>query len=270
MYRITLFNRIGIFIPVYFREDLAIKSLESLLKSNFKFLEVFLSVGINGANKKFRDFLKDYVINNSMQFKGKKFTYIDVFDPNVNFGKPKIINAMAKKNEHVFDFLVSMDSDIQITDPDWLLKLVHVHNKYMKKIEDGRPLAALCANQEGHSVHQVNKLGKVSLKLDDYTLVTTRTNQGVAGGILMASKHMWKHIGGYRASNIYGSDDGSYAIDSNNMNFLMAYVEEIKCFHPTDENINYAEWKLRSVNGELSDDEKNGFFENLRHENIQV
>ena len=260
--------RIGIFIPVYFREDLVIKSLESLLKSNFKFLEVFLSVGINGANKKFRDFLKDYVINNSMQFKGKKFTYIDVFDPNVNFGKPKIINAMAKKNEHVFDFLVSMDSDIQIIDPDWLLKLLHVYNTYTKKIADGRPLAALCVNQEGHSVHQVNKLGRVSLKLDGYTLVTTKTNQGVAGGILMTPKYMWKRIGGYRASNLYGSDDGSYAIDSNNMNFLMAYVEEIKCFHPIDENIKYAEWKLRSVNRELKNNEKNGFFENLRNENI--
>lgn len=266
-----MYERVGIFCPVYFREDLAIKSLESLLKSNFIHLEVFLSVGINGSNKKFRDFLKDYIINNSRDFKGNTFSYIDVFDPNVNFGKPAIINAMAKKNERTFDFLVSMDSDIQITDSNWLLKMLYVYNTYNEKIQvdnKHKRLAALCANQEGHSVHQAEKLGKISLKLNAYTLISTPTNQGVAGGILMTPKPIWKQIGGYRATNIYGSDDGSYAIDCHRLDYLMAYVEEIKCFHPVDENINYAEWKVRSVNGELCDKEKYGFFEEMRYGNI--
>lgn len=266
-----MYNRIGIFYPVYFREDLAIKSLESLLKSNFKPLEVFLAIGINGSNKKFRDFLKDYIINNSMKFKGNKFSYIDVFDPNINFGKPKIINAMSLKNEPAFDFLVSMDSDIQITDSDWLLKMLHVFNTYTEDTRSNKKLkrlGALCANQEGHSVHQLEKYGKISLKVKDYTLRSTLTNQGVAGGILLTPKSIWNEIGGYKATNLYGSDDGSYAIDCNRLNYIMAYVEEIKCFHPVDENIKYAEWKARSVNGELHDKEKRGFFEEMRHGNI--
>ena len=263
--------RVGIFYPIYFREDLVIESLQSLLKSNFKSLEVFLAIGINGSNKKFRDFLKDYIINNSMKFKGNKFSYIDVFDPNINFGKPKIINIMAKKNEQSFDFLVSMDSDIQITDTDWLLKMLHVYNTYNEKIQiddKHKRLASLCANQEGHSVHQAEKLGKISLKLDSYTLISTPTNQGVAGGILLTPKSIWNEIGGYKATNLYGSDDGSYAIDCNRLNYIMAYVEEIKCFHPVDENIKYAEWKVRSVNGELNDKEKLGFFEEMRRGSI--
>jgi len=256
-----MYRDVGIFMPVYFREELVIQSLETLLISNFSGLNVFLCIGINGANDSFKEYLKGYE-----RMHGKsKFKYIDIFEAKMNHGKPRIINLMSGKN-NIFDFLVSMDSDIQTADPDWLRKLIHVYDHYyeVEPISKNHPhIGALCANQTGNSVHQAVKLGKMSMKLDGYTLVTTATNQGVAGGVLMTPKHVWNRIGGYRASNIYGSDDGAYVVDCKRIDHIMAYIQEIKCYHPPEDDIKYAEWKMRSCNGELEPHEKAGYYESL-------
>jgi len=255
-------NRVGIFIPVYFREDLAKKCLLSLLRTNFNKLSVYLYIGINGASKDFKNnFLVDYMRENN----GKKFAHIGVWNLNKNEGKPKIINEMVSNASCEIDYVVSMDSDMVTIDSMWLLNFIRVFHEYRQYNPDTRPLGALCANQTGHNVHLVKTMpGHFNLKVGDFTLWSTPHNDGVAGGVLMTPLNVWNHLKGYSAHNIYGSDDGHYVRDCDLKGLLMAYVDEIKLYHPMNKDMEYADWKQRAAHNKLKEEERNGFFETLR------
>ena len=254
---------VGIFIPIYFREELVKKCLLSLAKSKFTYgnsLKVFLCIGINGASKEFKEgFLKEYVD----KYKGTLFTYIKVFDVGVNLGKPKMINHMTEICSD-FTHMVSMDSDMELVDPDWLYKFLKVFHDYKGE----QRIGALCSNQTGYGVHTATKYKFMKYKTGDFTLIATLKNVGIAGGVLITPNNIWKKIGGYQAYSVYGSDDGCYAADCFNRHWIMAYVEEIKFYHPNEDNMDYAQWKLRATEDKLSDSELDGHFEKLRNESI--
>ena len=252
-------SKVGIFIPIYFREDLVKKSLTDLLKTNFGRLEVFLCLGVNGCSKKFRKELDMY-----KKYYEKRFTFIKIFDEPKNIGKAKIINKMTEECSN-FDYMVSMDSDMQVIDSAWLTKFLTVFNM-CHTIMRGQ-LGALCANQIGENVHltEVEGIGRASRKISkDYTIVTAKNNNGVAGGVLVTSRDIWRRVGGYKADSIFGSDDGDFMKSCHAIKKIVAYVEEIKFYHPISDDDNYHDWKVRACDGELKDDESQGYFESLR------
>ena len=75
---------------------------------------------------------------------------------------------------------------------------------------------------------------------------------------------IWNQLQGYRAFNMYGSDDGHYARDCFRNGYIMAYVDEINFYHPVTDDVGYADWKGKAVSNKLSDAEIHGFYEELR------
>lgn len=253
--------RVGLFIPIYFREDAVKACLNSLSKSDFGGIDVFLCVGINGATEEFKKkYLKKYVKTHN----GKIFSSIHVFDGNKNFGKPYLINLMSSKYGD-FNYIVTIDSDMVCLDDKWLKKFLYSFDYYRGDYE----LGALTANQTGNNCHFVQKL-KNCKKIEiskGLTLVYNDDRTGVAGGVLMARKGIWDMFGGYRAHNIYGSDDGFFALDCKKNGKIMGYIEEIEFFHPFSDNEDYSQWKLRAAKNELLPGEEQGFYENMRKDN---
>jgi len=252
--------QVGIFIPVYFREELVKKCLISLMRSNFDEISVFLCIGINGASKDFKqNFLREYIKRCDDY---SIFEFIKVFDFNQNIGKPKMVNTMTVECPD-FDYMVSMDSDMQVVDPHWLPKFLDVFYTYSTKYRT-EELGALCANQVGQNVHLTDKLEKLSRKVNkQYTITTTHNNEGVAGGVLIVPLELWKKIGGYSGVNIFGADDGPFMYSCHQLKKIVAYVEEINFYHPPSPDDDYHKWKVKSCKNEL-DDKESGFFENLR------
>ncbi len=246
---------VGIFIPIYYREEAVKNCLDSLLISDFGGINVFLCLGINGASKDFKNkYLRQYIKNN------KLFGDIHVFDGDSNIGKPKMVNEMARKY-NVSDYVVSMDSDMVCNDPKWLKKFLYAFDLYTGK----REIGALCSNQTGNSVHFVKTLSDcIDFKIDDNLSISyTSKNEGVGGGVLVTKTNTWKAIGGYRAFNVYGSDDGHYGMDCLRWKKIFGMLNEVSFFHPFDDDKAYSEWKLKAAKNTLKDN-VNGFYESRR------
>jgi len=247
----------GIFIPIYFREELAKKCLLSLAKTNVGNIKVFLSLGINGASEDFKNnFIPTYI----KQYYKNPFISIDVFDFNENLGKPRMIDLMTEKKAF-YNYVVSIDSDMESTDDNWLLNFVDIFESY-----SGSDLGALVANQVGNNVHQMKTFKKYRQKVKQFSLVNTIGNFGIAGGVLITPLSLWRKISGYRVKSIYGGDDYTYCIECEKYKRIVAMVEEIKFFHPFSEkeDIGYIEWKAKVMAGTLSEEEYKGFYEDLR------
>jgi len=253
--------RVGIFIPIYFREEAVKKCLLSLLRTNFNQLEVFLCLGINGATEMFKnDFLTDYVREHDKN----TFESVRIFNFGRNIGKPKIINEMTNRCKP-FDFLVSIDSDMVTVDSKWLVNFLKIFHDWPDTNSSYPPLGALCANQQGHNVHLVKEMeSKFSVTCGEFTLWSTPRNDGVAGGVLITPVNVWKELRGYNAHNIYASDDGHYCQDCDSHGKAMAYVEEIFFYHPMEPDKEYGKWKYRAARNKLDKEERNGFFEHMR------
>ena len=183
-----------------------------------------------------------------------------------NLGKPKMVNHMINnwgKIDSDQDYVVVMDSDLEVTDRNWLVNFLKIFYMYDKNIKQGE-LGALCGNQEGDNVHLADRLGKRSRKVDkDFTISTTKDNRGIAGGVTITTYGLWKTIGGYTTNNFF-SCDGQFCIDCHELNKIVAYVEEIMFYHPSSDDEEYHDWKLRAANGELKQGEEKGYFEHLR------
>jgi hypothetical protein len=250
--------KVSIFIPIYYREELVKQCLASLAHTDVKEfqLDVTLNRGINGARKSFMDtFLDDYIRINE----GTVFSAINVYDPGENIGKAKIINEMAFTNSE-FDYLVSIDSDMELMDVKWLNKMLSV----LLEPNQPFPIGAVCANQINNSMHKITNTKKVTM--GELTLVCTPGNIGVSGGVLLTSADLWYEIAGYRAGKIFGDDDTSYASDCHMRGMVMGYIEEVEFFHPSDDNVDYAEWKNRAKFSKLEYFDNQGFYEFKRYE----
>jgi hypothetical protein len=226
--------------------------------SDFGGMEVFLCLGINGASKEFKQsFLPNYIKNNTL------FKEIHVFDGNFNYGKPRIINLMTKKYD-VFDYIVSMDSDMTCIDSKWLKKFLYTFDLYNGK----KQLGVLCANQTGNNVHFVESLkDRIKVKVYDGLNITySEKNEGVGGGVLITNRLNWNSIGGYRAFNIYGSDDGHFALDCLRAGKIFACLDDVVFFHPFDDDKKYSEWKVSAARNVLKGN-LNGYYENMRDAN---
>ncbi len=250
-------SKINICIPVYYRDDLVKNCLECLRHTNTNGLDVVLNIGLNGVRNSFiQDYLEPYVLS----VKGSVFSDINVFDPGENIGKAKIINHMANTIND-FDYLVSIDSDMQMTDDDWLVKFVGIFEDKTTSYRIG----ALCANQINNSFHKISDFKKISI--GGFSITCTPGNSGIAGGVMITDANTWNTLGGYRANKIFGDDDTIYAIECYRRGLIMGYVDEILFFHPSDTDVDYLQWKGKAKANVLEYFETNGYYELARYEN---
>jgi len=243
-------KKVGIFIPVYHRANKVKDSLNSLLLTNIKNIELFIYVGVNGASPD----LMEYIDSIKQDFVNKDIQY-EVFKSKTNIGKPKIINIMVECIAVEIDYVISFDSDMIVTDPDWVLKFIEVFETYI----GDKKIGALCSQQTGNCCHVLDK-DPFEIKVGEFTLRYRHGNEGSAGGVLITQFTTWDMLNGYRAFSKYGSDDGHMALDLSNNDLIMPVVLEIELFHPFEENSGYADWKVRACRGQLKPEELDGYF----------
>lgn len=242
-------KKVGIFVPVYHRDNKTKKSISSLLETEAKDIELYVYVGINGASPELIVYLEE--IKQDFLIKGINY---NVFKSKTNIGKPKIVNLMVECIAVEVDYIISFDSDMIVSDPDWIIKFIEIFETYT----GDKKIGALCAQQTGNCCHVLDK-DPYEIKVGKYTLRYRHGNEGSAGGVLMTHFTTWNMLNGYRAFSKYGSDDGHMALDLANNDLIMPVVLEIELFHPFEENLGYADWKVRSIRGELSQEEESGF-----------
>jgi hypothetical protein len=244
-------KKIGIFTPIYHRNDDVEKFLFSMIFSDFGSHEVSLNIGINGADSFLRYFLDSYATKLLGPFKA-----IRVFDAESNIGKPRIINEMVADqiSQGPLDFIVSIDSDFVLMQSDWLIKMVSVYESFDHPVK----LGALCSNQKGQNCHVLDK-DPIIYPVNGCKVITRAGNEGVAGGLLMSRGSTWEEIGGYHAHRLYASDDGHYALSCAQRGYVMGMLEEVSFYHPFSNDPGYDQWKQRATKDALSTEEQSGY-----------
>jgi hypothetical protein len=244
---------VGIYVPIYHRNDYVMRSLSTLIETDISDLNVSFNFGINGADSHLRSFLVD--IYNELHTRG---IMIRVTSPAVNIGKPKIINELVEVTIPKPQYIVSYDSDIVVTDKLWLKKVLEVFTLY----QGDTPLGAVCPQQTGNCCHVLDK-DPIEYVAGPYPLASRAGNEGVAGGVLVTPYKVWQQLGGYEAHRVYASDDGHYALSCANNNLLMAVALNISVEHPHEKDPKYSDWKQRAARDLLADDEKKGFYRDI-------
>lgn len=247
---------VGIFVPVYYREEKVRACIGSLMGIHpVNGMDVHLMVGINGASQQLRSLLLDEMCGEKMPWTSYK-----AWDFGENVGKPKAVNLlvnMMAKDMHL-DYVVSCDSDMVATDSQWLYRFVDAFEEF----PDWANLGCLSTDQDGERCHVLDK-DPFYFKSNDgkYSYVTRAGNEGVAGGCIITPYHVWRTIGGYHAHRIYASDDGHFALACAQRGLTMAVVNEVTLIHPPGDDQAYSMWKYRATSDTLSDEERKGFYE---------
>lgn len=233
--------KVLIAMPIYKRELLALNSIRSLIDTTEPDERINLKIafGVNEMNAELERYLTD------LQENPGKFQ-LAIHNFHTNLGKARAVNKIASLENYDFDYIVSIDSDMVCIDPKWLSKMVTVYLNYNKKpeiVSSKGPvrLGSLCTNQLGYNVHMCTN--PIRVKVGPYTIISSAGNYGVAGGVLMSDVQTWKQLKGYRATKVYGTDDGHYNGDCATNNKLAGYLNEVSFYHPYEFNDIYRQWK---------------------------
>jgi len=247
-------------MPVFERELLALNSIKSVCDNtkSTKFYDIHIVIAINKANDELKHAMKSLPV--------------EIIDFGENLGKGIAVNKIAAKYD--FDYLISIDSDMICLDSDWILLMFNSYEllNRARKLSVG----SLCTQQIGNSCHKVTPNENGSTKIDlnqlvineqkrHYTnhpdriitdlgppnyLITQEYDGGVAGGVLMTDRHTWSLIGGYRATKLYGTDDGFYHAECLRNKLIVGYLERVKFYHPYEFLDEYNRWKFDVAAGD--------------------
>lgn len=257
---------VGVCVPIYYREEKVIRSVESLLTTALSgdtyHLDVQLHFGINGCTSDFHYWLYANAIPRA-QNRGFRVSLYDKWGGNL--GKPRAVNEMVHHMERggAPEYIVSYDSDMIVTDPQWLHELVRAFESYTGQ----NRLGALCPDQLEETCHVLPNpkiwkwgISGSSCGHTEYSVRYTPGNHGIAGGVLFTPYSLWKAHGGYAAHRKYAADDGHYAQSLwLHGQYYMAILDQVRLIHPSGDDPAYNAWKRRVIDKNLTDREIRDF-----------
>lgn len=246
-------SKIAICIPVYHQDERVKNSLTSIAKEVQRSKhDIYIAIGINGASNE----LKNWIFET---FKETPKSYIEVFD--TNLGKGKAVNELykiCKVKGGGMDFIFSVDSDLVFPHPiacfiDQMVSSYQEANHNLSYV-----LAGVSAQQNGVCCHLQEGFSKITL--NEWVFRKYDRNTGIAGGALLIYAPIWDTIGGYRAFNLYGSDDGHFMLDSHNKGYVVLMNESLAVYHPEEKDQGYIDWKVKSARNELENPQEGYIF----------
>jgi len=228
-------EKIFIFVPVYFREEIVRECLKQLLDTAVSPGYVVKIILIdNKSNSSLRAYLEELCHENR--------GLVDVMLLDRNYGKA-IAVTMATEKFHQFDWFVNFDSDIFPLTNGWPGILVDCYREvpmagmmstaYLKEGNNPMP--------EQPNVIVVPREGK------DYHF---HWGGPVAGGCFVTGRDVWDYVG-YRNKGVYGGIDGIFRqITAEIMNRKCGFIEEVVSEHrdDKDESSPYWKWKMKIQN----------------------
>jgi hypothetical protein len=178
-----------------------------------------------------------------------------------NAGKARVVNDALKWLEsrgRRYRDILTFDSDIQFVaqEPDLLGRL--------KALGAGieavwnRPFGLIACNFTGDNAHQVSRFDRRA-RIGHETIAWPSNpghpGGGIAGGCLFLSMEAWQATGGYRATGVYGPDDGYLLIDMATAGYAYCVAETLHVHHPHQTAIpEYNEWKRTAMREALQSD----------------
>lgn len=223
-------ERIGIFVPVYFREDTVRLCVEGLIQTRISHgYDVNLVFVDNNSNDSLRDYLSAMAWHNEG---------VEAILLSSNVGKAKAVMTATEKYPD-FDWFVNCDSDIIPLEIGWPGLLVDCYK--------GIPGAGMVASYYTHNGNNPQppqpKVFHVNVRGKEYTF---RWGGGVAGGCFATSRKMWDEIGGYDVTGaVYGGVDGRFRKAVADNGWRCGYIEQIVMdhFNDKDKYKGYCAWK---------------------------
>lgn len=182
-----------------------------------------------------------------------KFKNIELSTKNV--GKALAINNMVRADNNMNiidddDLIFSIDSDLTIQKPDEFYPLMNkVWNTFKDKI------SCIATWQIGHNVFTRNI--EWTQHPDGFHYYMPLLNgDGIPGGAISIPYKYWKIFNGYREntgynrkSTIYGGEDGYLLVDLyDKIKLPICVIKELVVYHPYEDNIDYAKWKIKMCN----------------------
>jgi hypothetical protein len=168
-----------------------------------------------------------------------------------NYGKAIVVNSLYKKVKESnvsFKYMLTCDSDILF--PDYTEHLIDRLEQLAKEsvVHTKKPFGMVSLNQMGANCHwkvcyenqyvYTNKFNNVE------KIVYPNHPGGIAGGCLFLSRDCWEKVGGYRQLGVYAGDDAYMLLDTNANGFSYQMSDTISIIHPTEDDEEYAKWKL--------------------------
>lgn len=229
-------ERIGIFVPVYFREDTVRLCVEGLMETR---LSQGYDVQLVFVDNKSNDSLRDFLISMSWQTEGVETILLDE-----NIGKAKAVMLATEKFPD-FDWFVNCDSDIVPLEPGWPGLLVDCY----KGIKGVGMVASYYTHNGNNPQPPQPHVTHVDVRGKNYTF---RWGGGVAGGCFATSKSLWDEVGYISSAprGVYGGVDGRFRFRVANDGWKCGYVEQIVAEHINDKDKyqNYWAWKAEVQN----------------------
>jgi glycosyltransferase involved in cell wall biosynthesis len=221
--------KIGIFVPVYFREKTVRVALKSLVKTmasdGYKVEAVLVD---NRSNDELRAYL--------LELAKHKGVIAMLLDSNV--GKAKAITEAAKRYSG-FDWFISCDSDILHLTPGWPGILVDCYRNI--------PRAGMVSVDYVRNANHPMPKQPLAMSIDVRgTRRVFHYGGQVAGGCFATAKEVWCAVG-YRNQGVYGGVDGIFRQNvADSLKRKCGYVEGVMAEHLDDrtENEGYNKWKL--------------------------
>lgn len=217
--------KVSFFIPVYFREDIVKKSMESLLKTT-KGSKHKLTFNIidNKSNDSLREYLKSIA---------KSDNRINLSLLDKNYGKAVAVMNCCNRYPD-FELFVNFDSDLVCLQDGWADELI---DSFLLIDKAGM----VSVNYINNGNNPMPKQPKSDM-LDNKN--TFNFGGDVAGGCFITSKDVWVKSGGYIASGLYGGVDGYFRYRVTQLGYKCGYIEEILVEHPNDHESDYYKWKV--------------------------
>jgi hypothetical protein len=233
--------KVNLFIPTYHRLEMTKRCLESVLPlvetSQF---DVNVFIGDNNSPKEMTDWLDTLSSEQVFIFKSDK-----------NIGKAGIINQMYIQKGYDCDVLISLDSDMIFKYDSY-----NFIDEMVIALVENPEFGLLSTFQENNDQHLWNGLSET--KTTKHHIIKYGKFNSVAGGCIVLSNVMWKTIGGYSThGKVYGFDDGLMMQSVHLKGAQVGVIENVKLFHPDDENEEYRAWKKENI----AQRKEKGFFD---------
>lgn len=169
-----------------------------------------------------------------------------------NIGKARGLNHLVDEFGKNNKIILSIDSDITLTNPDFYKTLITV-DKYI-----GEKVSCFIGNLGKTYVSKRNWNWR-DVKLDDnmsfrYFVPEEGYGCGIAGGCIAVRYDHWKTIGGYVTKNgLYGGNDGNMMLNLHQKTKLpICVIKEMSVYHPEETDKGYMKWKKKAHDDQIN------------------
>lgn len=224
--------KVGIFVPVYYREHLVEDCLNSLARCFYFDIEPHLIIGLGGARQSFCDqFIKNYkdTYNNNV------FATVNVLDTTDFTSKLNCLRYISKKSDE-FDVYIWIDSDLYIEDRYLICKSVDI----MTKLGHGY---CISPREIGFSKHKYAEYSPIYQNIHTVNVIHTPNNEGISTSMCIFNKSSYENL------QILPNISINRLLLMQNIKLVS--TDELVVYHPINNSTLYQDWieMVNSKNG---------------------